>query len=289
MSDNSWIKRMSSQEQLNFLLTNRIPRRFSTIFMGKFSRIRNPFVTRISLGIWKRFADDLRLHEAKKTRFESLHDCFIRELKDGARPIEKSGNIGVSPCDAVVGEFGKIEGTEVLQAKGFPYTLEDLLGNDRALSEKYRDGEFITLRLKSSMYHRFHAPLPCRVREVNYISGDTWNVNPIALKRVEKLFCKNERSVLDLELKEAGKSMALVPVAAILVASMRLHCLDQTFSIRYQGPNRMKCDAVYQKGDELGYFQHGSTIVVLTKGFKVTGNIEKGKTIRMGQPLVRFI
>ena len=83
----------------------------------------------------------------------------------------------------------------MLQAKGFPYTLADLLG-DEELARYYRGGEFVTLRLTSSMYHRFHAPYDCRVEQVDYISGDTWNVNPIALKRVERLFCKNERAVI---------------------------------------------------------------------------------------------
>ena len=79
----------------------------------------------------------------------------------------------------MVGACGRIEGTTVFQAKGFPYELKDLIP-DASLLAKYRDGLFVTLRLKSSMYHRFHAPLDCRVQKLTYVSGDTWNVNPIA-------------------------------------------------------------------------------------------------------------
>ena len=79
--------------------------------------------------------------------------------------------------------------------RDFAYPLSDLLG-DTELVRYYRGGQFATLRLTSSMYHRFHAPYDCRVEQVNYISGDTWNVNPIALKRIERLFCKNERAII---------------------------------------------------------------------------------------------
>ena len=100
-----------------------------------------------------------------------------------------------SPCDAIVGAFGRIADTELFQIKGAPYSLLDLLG-DPALVERHRNGRFVTLRLTSSMYHRFHAPHDCRIERVTFIHGDVWNVNPIALKRVERLFCKNERAVL---------------------------------------------------------------------------------------------
>ena len=90
---------------------------------------------------------------------------------------------------------GRSQNGTVLQAKGFPYTLVDLLG-DQELADYFRGGTYVTLRLASSMYHRFHSPYECRVTQVNYVSGDTWNVNPIALKRIERLFCKNERAVI---------------------------------------------------------------------------------------------
>jgi phosphatidylserine decarboxylase len=136
-------------------------------------------------------------------------------------PGSRGPHILVSPCDAIVGACGAISGTTVCQVKGFPYTLEDLLG-DAALVDFHRDGVYVTLRLSSSMYHRFHAPHDCRVDRVVYISGDTWNVNPIALRRIEKLFCKNERCVLRMRLAATGQPLTLVPVAAVLVACLQL-------------------------------------------------------------------
>jgi phosphatidylserine decarboxylase len=286
MSANAWLKRLTEQEQLNFLLTNRIPRRLVTRFMGWFSRIENPLVRVPSIALWRLFADDLRLEEAKKDRFTSLHDCFTRELKPGARTVDPDPAVLTSPCDAIVGAHGAVDGTTLYQVKGFPYDLMDLLA-DAALTARYRDGVFLTLRLKSSMYHRFHAPADGRVTHVNYIAGDTWNVNPVALKRVERLYCKNERAVIDYELAGDGGHLTLVPVAAILVAGIRLHWLPETLDLSYRGPNRFPSDAPFDKGEEMGYFQHGSTIIVFAgRDFRIADAVAEGRLIRMGQPLL---
>jgi len=166
------------------------------------------------------------------------------------------------------------------------YSLLDLLG-DPALVESHRNGRFVTLRLTSSMYHRFHAPHDCRIERVTFIHGDVWNVNPIALKRVERLFCKNERAVLQTRLA-TGEALTLVPVAAILVASIRLHFLDLTLNAQSKGPVVFLCDASVSKGDELGWFEHGSTIIVLTPDhFEFADNVAEGARIRAGEPLLR--
>jgi phosphatidylserine decarboxylase len=287
MTLRSRIQRVLEQEDLNFLLTNRIPRRLATQFIGWFSQIEQPLVRDISIGLW-RFFSDLDLREAKSTQFRSMHDCFTRELKDGARPVDRSADILVSPCDAIVGATGMIAGTDLYQIKGFPYTLEELLC-DGDLVEAHRDGRYVTLRLTSSMYHRFHAPHDCRVDQVTYISGDTWNVNPIALRRVEKLFCKNERALLRTQLTATGDPVTLVLVAAVLVASIRLKFLDVLLSLKHRGPNVLACDAAFSKGEEMGWFQHGSTVIVLApRRFSLCDNVREGTLIRVGQPLMHL-
>src|SRR5262245_22872949 len=286
MNSNRWLDRLSQHERLNFLLTNRLPRRYATLFLGWFSRIEQPLVRRFSLALWQAFGGDLRLHEAERSDFKSMHDCFTRRLKPGARPVDPDPRVVVSPCDAVVGAHGPLRGTEVFQAKGFPYALDELLGDARLVA-KYRDGVFATLRLTSNMYHRFHAPCDAQVHEVVYVSGDTWNVNPIALKRIERLYCKNERALVDLDLGRAA-GVLLVPVAAILVASIRLNCLAAPLRLTYRGPNRLPCDAAYAKGDEMGWFEHGSTILVFgTKHFTLCDGMREGARIEMGRPLLR--
>ena len=291
MSLRQQIQKILNQEDINFLLTNRLPRRLLTQFMGWFSKIEQPLVRDFSIAMWK-FFSSLDLSEAKKSKFKSMHDCFTRELKDGARTIDIDPSVMSSPVDAIVGASGRIDGTMVFQAKGFPYTLQDLLGEEENIDD-WKDGYFVTLRLTSSMYHRFHAPYDCTVEKVRYYSGDTWNVNPIALRRVEKLFCKNERAFILTRFGGVGpcanQRVALVPVAAILVAIIRLHFLDVLFHMKYSGPKTFTCDAPYSKGQEMGWFQHGSTIIVLAnKGFTLCANLQQGSEVRMGQALMRY-
>jgi phosphatidylserine decarboxylase len=174
----------------------------------------------------------------------------------------------------------------LLQAKQHTYTLSELL-LDQELADYYHDGCYATLRITASMYHRFHAPYECVAQRVTYIGGEVWNVNPAALKRVAKLFCKNERAVIRVSLAGSEHTLALVPVAAVLVASIRLHFLDVLLHVKYPGPNEFECCAPFRKGEEMGWFQHGSTIIVLApKGFSLHEAIRPDAQIRVGLPLM---
>ena len=260
------------REDIGFLLSNRIPHQLANRFFGWFSQIEAPLLARASIAIWRLFAD-LDLSESQ------THACFTRELKPGARPVDRDPHILTSPCDAIVGACGWIDRNELIQAKGSPYTLQDLL-IDPQLVELYRDGQYVTLRLTPSMYHRFHAPYDCTVEKVTYISGDTWNVNPIALDRIAKLFCKNERAVIRTVLRPSGAVITLVPVAAILVASIRLHFLDVLLNMQYREEAEIPCRASFSKGQEMGWFQHGSTIIVFApKGVTLCGSVRQGAVI----------
>jgi phosphatidylserine decarboxylase len=286
MSIKNIAQRILGQEDLNFLLTNRIPRIALTRFMGWFSQIEHPWIAYLSIKTWQ-FFSQLDLSEAKNTHFRSMHACFTRELKVGARPIDSAENVLVSPCDALIGAFGQVKDGMVLQAKGFAYNLSELIP-DAQLAASYEGCDYVTLRLTSSMYHRFHAPADGVLKKLTYISGDTWNVNPIALKRVERLFCKNERAVIEYALNEQDNHqvITLVPVAAILVASIRLHCINVLLHLKYQGPNQIPCQAQFQRGSELGWFQHGSTILFFAPhGYQLIQQWHLGDTIKMGQAL----
>lgn len=281
------LQRIFLQEDLNFLFTNRVPRIALTRAMGWFSQIRSPLLARASIAVWRLFTD-LDLSEARQQRYTSLHECFTRELKPGARSVDADADVLTSPSDAIVGACGQVQGTQLFQAKGFPYALGDLFGPTQD-STPFHDGVYVTLRLTSAMYHRFHAPHDIEVDHVTYLSGDTWNVNPIALARVERLFCRNERAVLRTRLSRGGQPIAIVPVAAILVASMRFHFLDVLLHLRYRGPHEIPCRAHFEKGEEMGWFQHGSTIIVFApKGFTLSAGIEPGARIRMGRALLQL-
>jgi phosphatidylserine decarboxylase len=274
-------------EELKFLLSNRIPRRLATRLMGWFSHIESPLLARVSIAIW-RLLSDLDLTDARTDRFNSLHACFTRELKPGARPIDDDPCVMTSPCDGIVVACGRIEEGRLMQVKGSSYTLDDLV-LDPGLAERYRGGQYVTLRLTPSMYHRFHAPYDCVVEHVRYIPGDTWNVNPPALARVPGLYCRNERAVIRLVLEGSNDTVLLVAVAAILVAGIRLRFLDLLINGGYRGATELPCHAVLGKGEEMGWFEHGSTIIILApSGMTLAAGVGEGAKIHLGRPLLEL-
>jgi len=282
------LRRAGQQESLNYIATNRLlPRQLVTRFFGWFSQIEQPLVRDLSLATWRMFTD-LDLSDAATQEFASLHACFIRELAPGARPVDADPDTVTSPCDGIVVMCGQVEGTRLYQVKGSSYELSELLV-DPAYAEQFRDGCYVTLRLTSAMYHRLHAPYDSTIEHVTYVAGDTWNTHPATLQRVPKLYCKNERAILRARLRPSGQPLAIVPVAAILVASIRLHFLDVLLHLKHAGPNELPCQADASKGEELGYFQHGSTVVMFAPaGFRLAAGIEPGSHVRMGQALLRL-
>ena len=279
------LSKLARNDALNFALTNHIPRRLASRWVGRISHSENPLVRAGSLWIWRRFAD-LDLSDAESTQFRSMHDCFTRRLKPGARPVDQDTAVLASPCDAIVGAFGTISGGQVLQVKGMAYALSDLLGSEEDAA-KLEGGSYVTLRLTSSMYHRFHAPQDCRVKHVRHIFGDRWNVNPPTLRRVARLFCRNERVVVRCSLIEGGQEITLVAVAAILVSGIRLGFLPLEGG---RAPIRRDyhCDAMIAKGAEMGWFEHGSTIILaMPPGTRMVTGIAEGDLIRVGQALGR--
>lgn len=270
-------------ERINFVLTNRIPRLFACWLMGKISKITHPWFAQPALWLW-RHSTNLNLHESSRTHFNSIHDCFTRSLKPGVRPIHQQA-VCTSPCDGILGAHGVVQAGQLLQVKGFPYALQDLL-IDPALAACFEGYQYLTIRITASMYHRMHAPVDGLIEEVHYIHGDAWNVNPAALKRVEKLFCKNERAVLSGATRN-GERFAIVPVAAILVAGIRLHCTGHVFNAEYTGPQRMQTSAAVSKGEEIGWFEHGSTIVLLMPSrWRLASGLQEGSHLKMGQALL---
>lgn len=271
----------------NFVVTNFIPRVLFTRLMGAFSKIESPILARLSIALWRRFSP-LDLSDAKASRFTSLHACFTRELKPGARPIESDPSVITSPCDAHVVACGQISDGLLIQAKQHVYTLSDLLG-PTVQSDPYQGGTYVTLRLTATMYHRFHAPTDGELEHVTYMAGDVWNVNPPALVRVPRLYCQNERAVLQMKRLD-GTPFVLVPVAAVLVASIRLHAANVLLHLRYPGPNEIPCRSPFSKGDELGWFEHGSTIIaIFPPGVALAEGIKLGAAVRMGQPLLQDV
>jgi len=282
---NSLHERRRAQAQLNFWVTNRIPRRWFTLAMGRLSKVRHPWIAKPCIALWQRFSD-LDLSEAREQQFASIHACFVRQLKPGLRPFDNNPDLLCSPCDAIVGAQGIIGQGELLQTKGMVYTVQELLQSqiDAQACEGYH---YVTLRLTASMYHHFHAPHDLNVKQLRYIHGDVWNVNPPTLKRISSLFTKNERAVIELSLSQTGQTAWVIPVAAVLVASMRFTFSDLHLHLRYRGPTQTEVRATLTKGQHMGWFEHGSTIICLIPPTWQWVGPDTDQRIKAGQAIYR--
>jgi phosphatidylserine decarboxylase len=206
------IDRVFQQEDINFFLTNRIPRRQLTRLMGWFSGVEQPLVRDMSIGLWKLFAGDLNLHEARKERFSSLHDCFIRELKEGARPIDPAPDVmsaratALSAADA---RWNDADSSEVST------TRCAILLIDPALVDRHRDA---TTSLATSACITGFAP------DGKWTESTVSGTGTSAVALSVSPGCSAERrAIVPMALSETGESITLVAVRAILVASIRLH------------------------------------------------------------------
>ena len=250
---------------LNFLLTNRMPRRWATLFMGRFSRIENPLVVRrVARASGSCSRGDLRLARGRRaTHFRSLHECFTRELKPGARPIAPDPNVVVSPCDAIVGACGRVDGTKAVPDQGLPVRRLRICWTTSALVDKYRDG-----RLRDAAAHVEHvSPLP-RAGRVPRARGDLHLRRHV--ERESDRAAPRRAAVLQERARgaraRARRARAIARARAGRRDSRREHppalLAASRSTLEYRGPNRIACDRAFAKGEEMGYFEHGSTIIV---------------------------
>ena len=275
------IAKLTELESLNYAATNWLPRRACTRAMGWFSKVEQPLVAKASIAVWRTFCD-VDLSDAAETRWPSMHACFIRRLRPGARTFRAQAHQVAAPSDGIIVASGRIDSDSIVQAKGRRYSIAELTGGE---GDAYRGGSFVTLRLTAGMYHRFHAPQDGRVDRVRYFPGDCFNVNPPALKRVDRLYCRNERATVRMRLAD-GTPMLLVPVAAILVAAIRLTFLDTVKLLRERTEPIATCDVPLMQGAEMGWFEHGSTIVLLLPApFVVAEGVMTGDRVRAGDVL----
>ncbi len=267
-----------------------LPRHALTALAYRVTRIRIVRVKDWMIRIYLRlFAVELDEVDGRVPEdFESLNDFFTRELTSGARPVDDAVNAIVSPVDGTVSQAGRLDAEVILQAKGLTYTLKDLLAADIDEAQAFRDGSFATIYLAPRDYHRVHAPVDGRLAAVYYVPGDLFSVSERTVARIPGLFARNERLILHLE-TEAGR-VAVVMVGALNVGSM---------STPWTGEIRPKRSGVVElpelgdrsrqlaKGDLLGWFNMGSTVIVLlppSAGGWLPG-LEAGKRVRMGQKI----
>jgi phosphatidylserine decarboxylase len=254
------------------------------------TRVRAPwFKNRLIRGFLKLYAIDMTdAVQADPLGFASFNEFFTRELKSGARPIAAAPREIACPVDGTISEAGRIEGDKLLQAKGRTYTLGELLAA-QSWAKQFEGGSFATIYLAPYNYHRIHMPLRGELRETIYVPGRLFSVNAVTAAQVPRLFARNERVITLFD--TAGGEMALILVGALNVGSMATVWAGDITPAARRVVTALPPQAVtLEKGEEMGRFNMGSTVILLFQAGRARWHPETraGATVRLGQSLGLF-
>lgn len=259
-------------------------------------------ITRSEIGWWKtyftrwfvkQFDVDMSLaQDPNLDNYPSFNAFFTRALRSDARPIAADENLLVSPVDGAVSQLGGIENGRIFQAKGRDFTLLELLGNDPEKAQQFEDGNFATIYLSPRDYHRIHLPIDGKLTAMSHIPGRLFSVSPATARAVPRLFARNERVVAYFD-TDTGP-MAMVLVGAIFVASIETVWAGEVTPPAGQKVRHWEYDAEdpthqYSKGDEIGRFNMGSTVILLhgKDNIEWLDNIQPNDSVQMGQAIAK--
>jgi phosphatidylserine decarboxylase len=222
------------------------------------------------------------------TAYEHFNAFFTRALRAGARPLPENTDLLVSPVDGSISRMGLLEDETLLQAKGRPYTLTALLGGDADLAGEFRGGTYATLYLSPRDYHRIHMPVDGTLREMMYLPGRLFAVNPATVRAVDQLFARNERVVCLFDTKYGP--LAIIMVGAIFVGSMETVWAGPVTPSAARSMRRWTYAAGkyrFRRGEEIARFNMGSTVIVLTaRGcLRWHAHWQEGMPLRQGSAL----
>tara|TARA_Y100001934_G_scaffold266455_1_gene345913 strand:- start:336 stop:1214 length:879 start_codon:yes stop_codon:yes gene_type:complete len=282
------------RDKLFVTLQYLIPQHGLSRLVGMLARSEVPWIKTTFINIFmKRFGIDLSEAQIEDPdRFETFNAFFTRALKPDARPLEASAPADIAcPADGAVSQLGAIRANQVFQAKGHDYSLYDLLGGDSALASEFTNGQFATIYLSPRDYHRVHMPVTGTLRETRYVPGDLFSVNEATANGVPNLFARNERLVCIFD-TERG------PVVVILVGAMIVAGIETVFSGQVTPLPKQVVTTDYQrtapitleKGDELGRFLLGSTVVLLFPEGKANfeADLKAGSLVRVKGKLGQY-
>lgn len=263
-----------------------LPQHGLTRLVGKFASSKAGSLTtaviRLFVKQYKVNMDEA-LH-SDPAHFKTFNEFFVRELKPGMRPVVDGESVIAHPADACVSQFGPITNGQLIQAKGHTYSAQELLGGDAALAQEFADGEFATLYLSPSDYHRVHMPCDGVLRQMIYVPGDLFSVNPLTAENVPNLFARNERVVCIFD-TDFGP-MAQVLVGATIVGSIELTWAGTVTPPRgntvytWDYPAEGNKSVHFKKGEEMGRFKLGSTVINLFS----EGAVEFDQTMQNNVP-----
>lgn len=265
-----------------------LPKNLISWTFGKLALLSWPRPLIQNVILWFAKTYKINLEEAEKPiqDYKNLNDFFTRKLKKGIRPI----GLGiVHPADAMLTQYGSISEGTMIQAKGKTYFLKDFL-QDEKLFERFSDGYFFTYYLCPTDYHRVHSPVSGYITQTHYIPGKLWPVNQWSVNTIPELFAVNERIIMTLETQEGFCALAMV--GATNVGKMTLafdsEICTNTFWNRKSLLKKYKSPVPIQKGDEVGTFHMGSTVIMVYEKsfFKENSQFQAGP-VRVGGSLVR--
>lgn len=282
------------RDKLFVTLQHLIPQHGLSRLVGMLARSEVPWIKTTFISLFmKRFGIDLSEAQIEDPdRFETFNAFFTRALKPDARPLEASDAADIAcPADGAVSQLGAIRANQVFQAKGHDYSLYDLLGGDSALASEFTNGQFATIYLSPRDYHRVHMPVTGTLRETRYVPGDLFSVNEATANGVPNLFARNERLVCIFDTEHG-------PAAVILVGAMIVAGIETVFSGQVTPLPKQVVTTDYQrtapitleKGDELGRFLLGSTVVLLFPEGKARfeSDLKAGSLVRVKGKLGQY-
>lgn len=266
-----------------------VPKNLLSRAVGAAAHARLPSpITRTSVRVFaSRYGIDLDEAELPISEYRTVGELFTRRLKPGARPIDRRPGFAVSPADGHISNSGRIEDGQLIQAKGRSYSVADLL-RDRHEGERFAHGSWVTVYLSPRDYHRVHHPVEGRIVASRYVPGHLWPVNQAAVTRIEDLFCVNERVVTYVD-SPIGE-VASVMVGATSVGHMTMAYDEDIVANRgLPAVHKLYDEGLsIARGDELGVFRLGSTVVVLFADPDVVPeDLSPDQPIRMGEAIAR--
>ncbi|HZG82466.1 MAG TPA: archaetidylserine decarboxylase [Brevibacillus sp.] len=267
-------------------LIHRLPQNAMSRTMGKITASK---FSRLAIQRYIRhYKIDTSIVEKPVKEYRTLKEFFTRRLKPGTRLIAQGADVVASPVDGTISHLGDIcEGT-LIQAKGKSYSVAELLGGCAHEAERYYGGKFITIYLSPRDYHRIHMPVTGDLMGYSYLPGRLYPVNQLGVEHVDRLFARNERLVTYIRTDHQG-AVAVVKVGALFVGSVKVAYNTATTNIKHaqqmEGP--IEGTPRYEKGAELGWFEFGSTVILLFESGQVewAPGVEAGASLLMGQKL----
>jgi len=274
-----------------------IPQHFLSRVVYRLTRSRTPSVKNALIKSFVRgFSPDMSdALQPDPLAYASFNEFFTRPLRPGARPIDPNDSILVSPVDGAISQMGRLDGSQILQAKGHTYSLEALLdlGGQAGWASRFTDGCFATLYLAPFNYHRIHMPLGGTLCAAWYVPGQLFSVNSVTAAAVPGLFAQNERVVCIFE--DGPRLFAMVLVGALFVGSMDTVWHGEITPRSPREALELPLDTTraplrLQKGEEMGRFNMGSTVILITAPDMIDwlSNMKAGGSVSVGQPLARL-